>query len=69
MLEVVEDPVRAVTYERGPDDILMRGFKFAAAKMAAATALGMVGPHARDPGALVAVRGVGVHIGCEQIGF
>ena len=29
MLEVVEDPVRAVTYKRGPDDI-----QFAAAKMA-----------------------------------
>ena len=56
MLDVVEDPVRSLTYERGPEDILMRGFKFAAAKMAAATALGMIGPHARDPGSLVAVR-------------
>ncbi len=40
MLEAVTGPVQCLSYERGRNEILMRGYKFAAAKLTAAAALG-----------------------------
>ena len=40
MLEAVTGPVQCLSYERGKNEILMRGYKFAAAKLTAAAALG-----------------------------
>lgn len=56
MLETAGAPVRVLCYERGRRDILMSGYKFAAAKLAASSALGMIGPHADSPGGLALVR-------------
>ena len=57
LLEAVRwQGVRALCYTRGRRDILMSGYKFAAAKLAASAALGMTGPHAGNPGSLTLVR-------------
>lgn len=40
MLEAVTGSVQCLSYERGRNEILMRGYKFAAAKLTAAAALG-----------------------------
>lgn len=40
MLDSVEGPVHHVAYERGQDVIIMKGYKFAKAKTAAAAMLG-----------------------------
>lgn len=40
MLDSVEGPVHHLSYERGEDVIVMKGYKFAKAKTAAAATLG-----------------------------
>ena len=40
MLDSVEGPVHHLAYERGEDVIVMKGYKFAKAKTAAAATLG-----------------------------
>ncbi|BDA42787.1 probable vacuolar protein 8 at C-terminar half [Coccomyxa sp. Obi] len=42
MLEAVTGPVQCLSYERGRNEILMRGYKFAAAKLTATAALGCI---------------------------
>ena len=40
MLELTDDSVSHLSYERGEEVIVMKGYKFAKAKLAAAAALG-----------------------------
>ena len=40
MLETVKGPVMGLTYEKGDSEIFMSGYKFAAAKLTACSALG-----------------------------
>lgn len=47
MLELADEPVAHLSYERGAGEIVLRGYKFAGAKLAAAAALGCL---ARSPG-------------------
>jgi hypothetical protein len=56
MLEAVTGPVQCLSYERGKNEILMRGYKFAAAKLSAAAALGAIAPANADSWRLAEVR-------------
>lgn len=56
MLEAVTGPVQCLSYERGKNEILMRGCKFAAAKLSAAAALGAITPANADSWRLAEVR-------------
>jgi hypothetical protein len=55
MLEAVEGSVQRLSYERGKNEILMRGYKFAAAKLTATAALGCIAPGAPSPASLAQV--------------
>ncbi len=48
MLELTDDSVSHLSYERGEEVIVMKGYKFAKAKLAAAAALGCLAA-ALDP--------------------
>lgn len=48
MLELADERVAHLSYERGAGEIVLRGYKFASAKLAAAAALGCL---VRSPGA------------------
>ncbi|KAK9827300.1 hypothetical protein WJX81_002365 [Elliptochloris bilobata] len=52
MLELADEPVAHLAYERGAGEIVLRGYKFASAKLAAAAALGCL---ARCPQAAVQI--------------
>ena len=49
MLEAVKGPVYGLTYEKGDSDILMAGYKLAAAKLTASSAIGCLAQHVCEP--------------------
>ena len=49
MLEAVKGPVYGLTYQKGDADILMAGYKLAAAKLTASSAIGCLAHHVHEP--------------------
>lgn len=49
MLEAVKGPVYGLTYEKGDSEILMAGYKLAAAKLTASSAIGCLAQHVHEP--------------------
>lgn len=49
MLEAVKGPVYGLTYEKGDSDIYMAGYKLAAAKLTASSAIGCMALHLHEP--------------------
>lgn len=49
MLEAVKGPVYGLNYEKGDSQIIMAGYKLAAAKLTASSALGCLAAHVDEP--------------------
>ncbi len=49
MLEAVKGPVYGLTYQKGDSDIYMAGYKLAAAKLTASSAIGILARHVHEP--------------------